>query len=134
MRNGFLFENRRIAFAVVEPNGGVRIFGVVAFCFAVVRLVFDTEVRAAAFASVESVANHNFGEVEEVRHAAGSFEFGVERIFFAHDFKVFPEFRAQLRDKFESLFQAFFPNVPCRSIPTLSCPISYGIGGGFAYP
>jgi hypothetical protein len=57
---------------------------------------------------MESVESEDFGEFEEVSHAAGTFEVLVEGTFGTDDIHVFPEFLAEGRNLFESGLEAGF--------------------------
>ena len=60
--------------AVEFPGSDVRVVLIVALGFALFGLVFESEMTAARFFSVESIAHFYFGEFEEVGDSACFFE------------------------------------------------------------
>src|SRR4051812_32435113 len=80
------------------PGRDVREVLVVAQGLALVGLVLDAEVAAAALLAVAGVVAQELTELEEVGHAAGLLERLVERLALAEDPDVAPELLAQRRD------------------------------------
>ena len=78
---------------------------VIALCFAFFGLAFLTEVATARFFTMEGIQGEDFGEFEEVSHAAGTFEVLVEGTFGTEHVDVLPEFFAESRNLLESSFQ-----------------------------
>lgn len=103
----FFVENRQVVDSLKFPCANVGVLVIVAEGFAVIRLVLDAEVAAAGFVAVEGIIAHELGELEEVGHAVGFFEFSVDAIGSAGDTDVFPEFLADLRDAFDCLEEGF---------------------------
>ena len=81
---------------------------VVALGFAFRSLAFFAEVAAARFLAVQGVESEDFGELEEVSHAAGAFQVLVEGTFGTEHVDVFPEFGTEGRNLLESGLQAGF--------------------------
>src|SRR5208282_49487 len=67
-------ESGGATFSLVFPGGDVGVVGVVAHRLALGCLIPFAEVTTAGFLAVQRVQAHEFGEFEEVGHAAGSFE------------------------------------------------------------
>ena len=105
--------------ALVFPSGNVGEIRVIALRLTglgiagehlgvfVEELMFQAEMAAAGFLAVAGVVAHDFGEFEEVRHAAGFFEFHVGILAAAGDADVFPELLADHGDLRQRLAQPF---------------------------
>ena len=92
--------------AVPLPRGDVRKVLVVAQRLALLGLVLDAEVAAAALLAVAGVAHEQLAELEEVGDAAGLLERLVEALVLAEHAHVGPELLAQRGDLAERLVEA----------------------------
>ena len=104
----FLGKFRCDTVALVFPGTHVAEVLVVALGFAFRSLAFFAEVAAARFLTVQGVESEDFGELEEVSHAAGAFEVLVEGTFGAEHIDVFPEFGTEGRNLLEGGLEAGF--------------------------
>ena len=88
------------------PGRGIREVLVIARGFAVGRLVLLAEMAAAALVALQRVQAHQFGQFEEVGHAARLFERLVQLLARAQHLHVPPELLAQFGNLFQRLLQA----------------------------
>src|ERR1700722_4564573 len=90
------------------PGSDIAKVGIVALGLTVGVLVSLAEMAAAGFLAMQRISRQEFGELEEVGHAAGVLEVLIERLAAPGNFHVPPKLIAQLTHAFDCRLEPRF--------------------------